>query len=487
MGARVVPIVNPEVRYEHLGEEPYKIKTAYKQLFLFGFALSLVIFLILVTAYNGWEDIFNPAPKREKTDNLDFMMYGPVRSELGVQGIRERQADLYAKAFNKKHKFLMKPPNNIFSKTDEEQLLANSPYVWSTPAPDGFKLVCYYALPPNVTVSDDKTLMPNDLDAYLCTHINLAFASVVNNSLVPSHPNDVEAYDEVVELKKQNPNLKVLLSVNGDMSQVVQDHVTRKTFIKSSLDILRKHKLDGLDIDWEFPDDAWKFMTLLAEFRQAFGDRYLLTAAVAAPQVIVDMSYKIDVMSRFVDWVNLMTYDFHFYTRFTPYTGLNAPLYKSQKDKGYFSQLNTNWTVHYWEDQGMPRNKIVVGVPTYGHTFKLQNKKNTGLYAPSCDFGDLGGGGFIDYPDVCRFLTTGAVQTFDRSSRASYAFKNRNWIAFEDERSAAYKGEFITSGGYGGAMVWSLNADDYKGLCYKSGLKFPLIRRLKIVLTDDML
>lgn len=83
------------------------------------------------------------------------------------------------------------------------------------------------------------------------------------------------------------------------MAPIVQNHSTRRTFIKSSLEILRKYSFDGLDIDWEFPDDAWKFMTLLAEFRQAFGDRYLLTAAVAAPQVIVDISYKINVMSRY--------------------------------------------------------------------------------------------------------------------------------------------------------------------------------------------
>ena len=108
----------------------------------------------------------------------------------------------------------------------------------------------------------------------------------------------LQVYDKVVKLKNRNPKLKVLLSVNGDMSPIVQNHTTRKIFIKSSLEILRKHSLDGLDVDWEFPDDAWKFMTLLAEFRQAFGDRYLLTAAVAAPQVIVDISYKINVMSR---------------------------------------------------------------------------------------------------------------------------------------------------------------------------------------------
>lgn len=73
---------------------------------------------------------------------------------------------------------------------------------------------------------------------------------------------------------------------------------------------------------------------------------------------------------RYVNWVNIMTYDFHFFTRFSPWTGMNSPLYRNTRDKGYFSQLNSNWSIHYWEDQGMPRNMIVMGIPTYGHTFK---------------------------------------------------------------------------------------------------------------------
>ncbi|KAJ1528349.1 hypothetical protein ONE63_006769 [Megalurothrips usitatus] len=479
MGARVVPVVNPEVRYEHLGEEPYKIQTAYKQLILFGLALSFAIFLIIVTAYNGWDELFNG----KRTDNLDFVMNGPVRSELGVSGIQERHADLYAQALNQKH--LMKPISNY--KPQVDQLPTNIPYVRATPEPEGYKLICYYALPAKGTVNDN-TLMPDQLEADLCTHINLAFASVANGTLTPAEPSDLQNYDEVMKLKKQNPKLKVLLSVNGDMSQVVKSHASRKTFIKSALNVMRKHSFDGLDVDWEFPSDAWKFMSLLAEFRQAFGDRFLLTAAVAAPQFLVDISYKVNVMARYVDWVNVMTYDFHFYSSLSPFTGINAPLYKSSEDFGYFAQANTNWSLHYWEDQGMPRNKIVMGIPTYGHTFKLRKANFNGFYAPASNFGDFGGGGFIDYPNVCEFLAgVGVTQTFDRSTRAPYAFKGLNWVSFDDERSVAYKAEFVTSGGYAGAMIWSLNADDHKGLCYKSDLKFPLIKRVKNVLNDDML
>jgi len=73
---------------------------------------------------------------------------------------------------------------------------------------------------------------------------------------------------------------------------------------------------------------------------------------------------------RYVDWVNLMTYDFHFFTRYSPWTGLNSPLFNAPIDKEYFSQLNTNWTAQYWMKNGMPQQKIVIGIPTYGHTFK---------------------------------------------------------------------------------------------------------------------
>lgn len=64
-----------------------------------------------------------------------------------------------------------------------------------------------------------------------------------------------------------------------------------------------------------------------------------------------------------------MAYDFHYYTSYLPITGPNAPLYSSHIEHGFFTTLNTNVSAYYWITKGMPHNKIVIGLPTYGHSF----------------------------------------------------------------------------------------------------------------------
>lgn len=64
-----------------------------------------------------------------------------------------------------------------------------------------------------------------------------------------------------------------------------------------------------------------------------------------------------------------MSYDYHFFSNLTPFTGFNAPLSRSSLDNGIFASLNINDTINYYVDKGMDKNKINVGLPTYGHTF----------------------------------------------------------------------------------------------------------------------
>lgn len=72
------------------------------------------------------------------------------------------------------------------------------------------------------------------------------------------------------------------------------------------MSILKEFKLDGIDLDWEFPNEnqngdrkqRMHFTQLLNEIRQeikrhAEKHRFLLTVAVAAPRTIVDNSYDI--------------------------------------------------------------------------------------------------------------------------------------------------------------------------------------------------
>lgn len=244
-----------------------------------------------------------------------------------------------------------------------------------------FKLVCYYNFP-----GGSRSLQPENIDPFLCTHINVGFAHVDQNVLKMTE-DDLEVLKSVTHLKKINENLKVLVSVggagnDGGFDEMVVNHTNRKFFIRSVIDLVVNSNIDGVDLDWEFPNEnpgkdkiqKVHFVQLLEEFRIAINKqnkhKFLVTVAVAAPVFLVENSYDVPYLNEFVDFVNLMSYDYHFYTKMTPFTGINSPLYPSYEDRGYFSTLNINFTTQFWLSQGMSRNKIVVGLPTYGHTFR---------------------------------------------------------------------------------------------------------------------
>lgn len=42
-----------------------------------------------------------------------------------------------------------------------------------------------------------------------------------------------------------------------------------------------------------------------------------------------------------------------------------------------------NWSVSYWLDNGASPEKLVVGLPSYGRSFTLANKKDNGVGAPT--------------------------------------------------------------------------------------------------------
>lgn len=364
---------------------------------------------------------------------------------------------------------------------------------------------CYYNAPTNF--SDPQELMPNDIHPHLCTHINIAFATIVNKTIWLSD-NIKVAIKNIVNLKKNNPMLKILLSIGGagennGFSDMVIDHASRKLFIKSIKAFLEEYKCDGIDLDWEFPAvhdtlafqkhsrERQHFSQLLREIRVEYQREkrdYLLTVAVAAPQVIVDFAYDVDQLNLYTDYVNLMTYDFHFYAPDTPFTGLNSPLYPRSDDISYLATLNINSTVSMYIIKGLRADKIVVGIPTYGHTFTLRNSRNPLIGSPASGYGSLGSHGFVNYPDICKFMqeynNQVTIET-DENAKVPYLHRSHEWVSYEDQRSVMEKAEYIKSYGLRGAMIYSLNADDYLGSCQLNDNKFPLSHSVRSTLLEE--
>lgn len=176
--------------------------------------------------------------------------------------------------------------------------------------------------------------------------------------------------------------------------------------------------------------------------------------------------------------------------------GLNAPLYARPNEVGFFATLNINYSVNYWISKGLERSKIIIGLPTYGHSFRLVNPFNTRLGAPAEDFGSVGVLGFASYSEVCWFQKSNlnVKVEYDTSTCSPFLSSGLEWISYEDERSLECKAHYARDNHFGGIMVFSLNTDDYKFTCddnYGPSKRvgerkdFPLLRKIHSILFQN--
>ncbi|XP_060080739.1 probable chitinase 10 [Ylistrum balloti] len=360
-----------------------------------------------------------------------------------------------------------------------------------------YKRVCYYT---NWSQhrSQSLTFLPEDIDPDLCTHVIFAFAKLKNNDIQMVEPNDHDLYRRVLALKAVQPRLIVLLAIGGwthstaAFSDTVATPKSIVSFASNALKYLRKHKFDGLDLAWEFPGtrgsppiDKYRFTSLVKGLRQEFDHsaattglpRLILTAAVSAIRSIIDGGYEITKLSRYLDFINLMAYDLH--GSWDSTTGHNSPLYSTNNNSQDFA-------VKYWIGHGAPKEKIILGLGFYGRSFTLRSQDDHVIGADT-----LGPGlaqphtktdGFMAYFEICVLVVRGWIRQWNVINKAPYAYYNTQWVSYDDMDSIAIKARYIRSKGLGGAMVWSLDMDDYRNICGNG--KYPLMNKLNEVLTE---
>ncbi|WP_264754395.1 glycosyl hydrolase family 18 protein, partial [Acinetobacter baumannii] len=100
----------------------------------------------------------------------------------------------------------------------------------------------------------------------------------------------------------------------------------------------------------------------------------MISAAESAGKGTIDAGYEVSEISKYVDFINVMTYDFH--GTWERVTGHNSPLYKGSQDIGDHVYLNTDFAMRYWAEKGTPVQKLNMGFATYGRTFRLSTRSS---------------------------------------------------------------------------------------------------------------
>ncbi|KAI8570456.1 hypothetical protein RHMOL_Rhmol01G0035400 [Rhododendron molle] len=318
---------------------------------------------------------------------------------------------------------------------------------------------------------------PSAIDTRLFTHLyyaflvpsNVTFRFEVSSSKAPTLLNFTST------IRKKNPQAKTLFSVGGGgvgpdiFSRMASSASSRKSFIDSSIEVARKYGFDGVDLDWESPQDAKDMENLgylLEEWRAAVQkdakatgrSPLLLTAAMYFSVEFflrpVVRSFPVASISKNLDFVNAMCYDYHG-SWDTTKTGAHAALFDPK------SNVSTSYGLQSWINAGLPRSKLVMGLPLYGRTWKLKDPKVNGIGAPSVGLGPSPGNhGTMTYSQVETFnWENNATVVFDMETVSTYSYVGTSWIGYDDVRSTTVKIGYAQALKLRGYFFWAVNGD----------------------------
>ncbi len=320
-------------------------------------------------------------------------------------------------------------------------------------------------------------VVTDSIDVKRLSHINYAFVDIKDNrAWLHNEATDTINFRKLVELKSQNPDLKILISVGGwtwskNFSDAVLTDTSTYNFAKSAVDIVTQYELDGVDIDWEYPgmigdsnvyrqEDKEHYTLLFKDLRwlldsvtKITSKKYFVTTAIGGSTAYLEHT-EMDKVQLYTDFINMMSYDYD-----ESGNGIAEHHTNLYTSPGYDHLYSADKSIQNLIKAGVPPNKIVMGVAFYGKG-QLMDSTVTGggLYGKSIK--GVRGGGYTYLKDSL-VNQKGFTRYWDKHAKAPYLFNDEKkiFISYDDEESIKHKCKYIKKYHLAGMMFWEYSSD----------------------------
>jgi len=322
------------------------------------------------------------------------------------------------------------------------------------------------------------------------TNINYAFGNVVNGQCVIGDTfadyekayTAAESVDGVADvwdqplrgnfnqlrkLKAAYPNIKVLFSFGGWTwsGGFGQAAANPTAFANSCYNVVEDPRwadvFDGIDI--EYPNScglscdasgANSYVTLMQALRNRFGSSYLVTAAIPAGYTHINAA-NYGSAAQYVNWYNVMTYDFFGAFAAQGPTAMHSPLYSWPQIPT--ANFYTDYAIQLLKSKGIPSNKLLIGYGFYGRGWSGVTQSTPGGSATGPGPGTYEAG-IEDYK-----VLVGRCPSNGTAAGTAYAFCGNQWWSYDTPSTIASKNSYKKSQGLGGAFIWDLSGDTANG------------------------
>lgn len=333
-----------------------------------------------------------------------------------------------------------------------------------------YEVVAYVMAPKPGELLDAKTIAAAKL-----TRINYAFFILKDGVIAERRAHDADNLRALVALKQQNPRLQVLLSVGGGsgsagFSEMASSAEGRKKFVDSAMAIVESYGVDGIDMDWEYPgythtpgmkvtpEDKQNYTLALRDLRLRFnkeekrlGRPLVTSSATGATQRWLDHT-DMRSAAKWMTSVNMMCYDW--YEARATNTGHDSPLFTNPQDPKHIS---IDDAVKMNLKAGVPRRKLVIGVPFYGRRWTGVGPTNNGLWQPVTGEGSA----IVFWQTVPLVNAEGFVRYWDPVAQAPYLYNGQaqTFITYNDAEAERVRTDYVKKNGLGGMMFWQYSGD----------------------------